>query len=138
MMVFFRGRSSRVTQDFRLHFLSVSRQVHSCMFVVLFLQKTIFKKYYYLSLLASKKKKVFMNEWDCSWLAVEPRFDVVVEVPSYWGAVSLGLRTNVPRLVQCRNYVSAKSSRMGWRRHRYLLPFACPRTAYWVSRQRKP
>ena len=59
----------------------------------------IFAKKYFLKILlliptCIKKKKVFLNDGDCSWLAVEPRIDVVVEVPSYWGAVSLGLNNN--------------------------------------------
>ena len=62
MMLIFRTRGSRIAGSFRLHYLSISRQVHSCIPFDVFLSKYL-QSYLYVPFTCIKKKKYFWMMW---------------------------------------------------------------------------
>ena len=61
MLWIFRTRGSRFIGSFRLHYLSVSRQVHSCISLLNYVNKNYFHNY--INIIALKKKTYFRMMW---------------------------------------------------------------------------
>ncbi len=81
----FRTRGPGSSRTFELHYLAISRQVHSCSCPLTYFEQTTFSKYYFITCI--KSKSVFINEIELLWWAMESWLFCTIGVS--WGGDSI-------------------------------------------------
>ena len=139
MILIFRTRGSQFIGSFRLHYLSVSRQVPTCMSLIDYFYQSNYKVLWFI--IAWKRKTYFRMMWNAIhiWLAGSGTTDWCCGGGStVWESMYLGVITHGPVILAPYRSIS-QQIHYGWARQRFLPSFAYPRqTITWLRPLRRP